>query len=633
MFLIIPDKINGLKSRWLLVIAIVFFILILSAGTGLIIFDSLFNNKIYPNIFIGNLNLGGKSAEEAKRLINQEVDKINQRGIIFSYNNFESQIAPVIASADGDLAYQIINFNTDQAVAAALNYGRGNNPFINLKNKLLALFAKKQLPITLSANREEITKILKNNFSKNYEPAQDAKLIITKAPLTNDYEFTVTKEKFGKTINYEKFIDRLIANLSNLNSTEIKLSTITEYPKILSKDLLNVESQARKLLALAPLTLKYGENQWLINQDLLTQFLALKLNGSAVSKNQSSDKVRVGLDNDKFKAYLAGQIAEKLDKKPIEARFEIKDGKVTEFQNGQDGLALNLEASLTKIEDNMTATSSIELVVEVQQTLTKAGDINSLGIKEIVGIGTSNFAGSPANRRHNISVGANSINGTLVKPGEEFSLLKVLGEIDGSTGYLPELVIKEGETLPEFGGGLCQVGTTMFRSALASGLPITMRRNHSYRVGYYEPAGTDATIYNPWPDFRFLNDTGNYILIQAKISGDDLSFEFWGAKDGRLIETTKPTIYNIVKPEPTKIIETLDLKPGEKKCTEHAHNGADAYFDYKVTYLAGEIKEERFSSHYVPWQEVCLLGVEKLSTPPETIPPASLETSTSTSPI
>ena len=633
MFLIIPDKINGLKSRWLLVIAIVFFILILSAGTGLIIFDSLFNNKIYPNIFIGNLNLGGKSAEEAKRLINQEVDKINQRGIIFSYNNFESQIAPVIASADGDLAYQIINFNTDQAVAAALNYGRGNNPFINLKNKLLALFAKKQLPITLSANREEITKILKNNFSKNYEPAQDAKLIITKAPLTNDYEFTVTKEKFGKTINYEKFIDRLIANLSNLNSTEIKLSTITEYPKILSKDLLNVESQARKLLALAPLTLKYGENQWLINQDLLTQFLALKLNGSAVSKNQSSDKVRVGLDNDKFKAYLAGQIAEKLDKKPIEARFEIKDGKVTEFQNGQDGLALNLEASLTKIEDNMTATSSIELVVEVQQTLTKAGDINSLGIKEIVGIGTSNFAGSPANRRHNISVGANSINGTLVKPGEEFSLLKVLGEIDGSTGYLPELVIKEGETLPEFGGGLCQVGTTMFRSALASGLPITMRRNHSYRVGYYEPAGTDATIYNPWPDFRFLNDTGNYILIQAKISGDDLSFEFWGAKDGRLIETTKPTIYNIVKPEPTKIIETLDLKPGEKKCTEQAHNGADAYFDYKVTYLAGEIKEERFSSHYVPWQEVCLLGVEKLSTPPETIPPASLETSTSTSPI
>ena len=158
----------------------------------------------------------------------------------------------------------------------------------------------------------------------------------------------------------------------------------------------------------------------------------------------------------------------------------------------------------------------------------------------------------------------------------------------------------------------------MFRAALAAGLPITMRRNHSYRVGYYEPAGTDATIYDPWPDLRFINDTADYILIQSKIDGDNLSFEFWGTGDGRMAERTEPTIYNIVKPGPAKIIETTDLKPGEKKCAERAHNGADAYFDYKVTYAGGEIKENRFSSHYVPWQEVCLLGVEKLSAPPAT---------------
>jgi vancomycin resistance protein YoaR len=313
---------------------------------------------------------------------------------------------------------------------------------------------------------------------------------------------------------------------------------------------------------------------------------------------------------------LREQIASQIDKKPIEAKFEINNGKVSEFQNGQAGLALDAAASLAKIENEMIFNSQIELVVKVQPTLTKAENNNNFGIKEIIGVGASNFAGSPVNRRHNIKVGADAVNGTLIKPDEEFSLLKALGEITSSTGYLPELVIKENKTIPEYGGGLCQIGTTMFRAVIDSGLPVTQRRNHSYRVQYYEPAGTDATIYGPWPDFRFINDTANHILIQSKISGDNLSFEFWSTKDGRLVEKTQPTIYNIVKPEPSKIIETLALKPGEKKCTEHAHNGADAYFDYQVTYANGEIKEKRFSSHYVPWQEVCLIGVEKLSAPP-----------------
>ena len=256
--------------------------------------------------------------------------------------------------------------------------------------------------------------------------------------------------------------------------------------------------------------------------------------------------------------------------------------------------------------------------------------INDLGIKEIIGTGHSSFRGSPKNRRHNIRTGAEAVNGTLIKPGEEFSLIKTLGEINKETGYLPELVIKDNKTIPEYGGGLCQIGTTLFRATIASGLPVTQRRNHSYRVSYYEPAGTDATIYDPWPDYRFINDTKKHILIQYRIEGDDLYFDFWGTKDGRIATSTYPTIYNITRPEAEKIIETLDLKPGEKKCTEHAHNGADAYFDYKVEYSKNNppldkedekdlIRETRFKSHYSPWREVCLLGVEKLSTSTEDI--------------
>jgi len=609
-----PEIINGKtkneKPRWLLTLAIIFLISLALAASGLFIFDKIYLNKIYPNIFIGALNLGGKTVGQAKELINSEVNKISQTGVVFSYKETKTAIMPVISSVSGDFAIQIINFNSDLTAEAALNYGRRDNWFKNLENKISLIINRKQIPLEISVNQNQAEKMLEDAFIKTFIPAEDAKLEVKKTSAGGNYEFTVANEKLGKIIDYKEAIGLMLNNLSRLNRQDIKLSTITAYPKILAKDSLNIAEKAEIILAAAPLTLIYGDNKWIIEKDQLANLLALKPNDSA------TDKIGVGLDKAKTGEYFKEQISPKIDQPPIEAKFEIKDGKVSEFQNGQDGLALNLEATILKIENEIIGLSPIELVVETRPVLVNAGNINDFGIKEIIGIGSSNFAGSPANRRHNIKVGADAVNGSLIKPGEEFSLLKTLGEVSGSTGYLQELVIKDGKTIPEYGGGLCQIGTTVFRATVASGLPVTMRRNHSYRVSYYEPAGTDATIYDPWPDFRFINDTPSYVLIQEKISGDIISFEFWGTRDGRTATSTKPVIYNIVKPEPTRLIETLDLKPGEKKCTEHAHNGADAYFDYKVTYFNGEIKENRFSSHYVPWREVCLIGVEKLTAPP-----------------
>ncbi len=606
----ITAKFSPDKLRWLLLPAIIFFILLASAAIGLFVFDKIYQNKIYPNIYVGDFKLGGLTALEAKDLLNRQTDKIAQTGVTFSYKNSQTTVMPVLSYGDADLAIQVISFNAEKTAGEAFNYGRGGNVFINLRNKLALLF-KKRLALDLSVSQEQIKKILGDNFSQSLAPAQDAGLAVEKISDQN-YRFMVSPEKLGKVIDFNDAIGRLINNLSDLNRQAVELATVTEYPKILAKDCLNIEAKANDLLNAAPLTLTYASSSWAVSREQLAEMLYLKPSQS------STDKVRVGLNDEMIKAYLSEEVGPKINVAAQEAKFSLIGGKVSEFQNGRDGLELDLDAAVSKIENGILAGGPIELPVKVQPTLVNAGNLNDYGIKEIIGVGASNFAGSPANRRHNIKVGAAAVNGTLVKPGEEFSLLKTLGKIDGSTGYLPELVIKENRTIPEFGGGLCQIGTTVFRATVASGLPVTQRRNHSYRVSYYEPAGTDATIYDPAPDFRFMNDTPSHILIQARFSGDILSFEFWGTNDGRLAEQTKPTIYNIVRPAPAKIIETLDLEPGVKKCTEKAHNGADAYFDYKVTYSDGQIKEKRFSSHYVPWREICLLGVAELSPPPET---------------
>ena len=130
-------------------------------------------------------------------------------------------------------------------------------------------------------------------------------------------------------------------------------------------------------------------------------------------------------------------------------------------------------------------------------------DVNDLGIRELIGRGTSKYAGSIASRIHNISVGTSSFDGALVEPGEVFSFNNTVGDVSTYTGYKQSYIIKDGQTVLGDGGGLCQVSTTLFRAAMDAGLPIVERRSHSYRVGYYEQdakPGLDATVYSPTTD-------------------------------------------------------------------------------------------------------------------------------------
>ncbi|MDD5032331.1 MAG: VanW family protein [Patescibacteria group bacterium] len=623
---LVTDPPKSRNWKWLLFPVAVFFILLIIISLSFFILERKYEGKIYPGIKVGDINLSGLTKERAEEILSEKISELNQAGLKFKYADSQTTIAPTIASFESDLAYQIVSFDPKKTSDEIFSYGRNRDFFHNLGDKITALFFGKPAGIIYNLNEEEIRKILKTDYEKFENPAKSATLTATTTPADPEkIVFSVSEEKLGKTIDYEKAIGKLKMKLNKLDSSPIELTSRTDYPSIYKSECLNVEAGAEKILETSPLTLTYKEKKWVIEKKDLAGWLALE--------RQENGEILISLNPEKLNEFLEKTIAPEIEKEPLDARFKMENGRVAEFQGSQDGLKLKKEDNFNKIRNEFinNKNNTIELAMEEIKSVVDTSQINDLGIREIVGTGESNFSGSPTNRRHNIKVGSTSLNGILIKPGEEFSLNKALGEIEAETGYLPELVIKGNKTIPEYGGGLCQIGTTMFRGALASGLPITARQNHSYRVSYYEPAGTDATIYSPWPDVRFINDTNNHILIQTRIEGDNLYFDFWGTKDGRIVEKTDPTIYNIVRPGPTKIIETLDLKPGVKKCTERAHNGADAYFDYKVTYPATaatstpEVKAKRFSSHYVPWQEVCLIGVEKLTTASSTPKNADIE--------
>ncbi|QQR78780.1 MAG: VanW family protein [Candidatus Moraniibacteriota bacterium] len=238
--------------------------------------------------------------------------------------------------------------------------------------------------------------------------------------------------------------------------------------------------------------------------------------------------------------------ADKADRDPKDARLTVQDASVAIAVPAENGITVDIEASLAQLESALRSAQQATLTIRLPSIVTSAKvsaeTLSSLGITELIGTATTNFRGSPKNRIYNITRAIQDFDGVIIEPGATFSFVDHLGEVDGEHGYLPELVIKNNKTEPEFGGGICQVSTTVFRAALQSGLKITERRNHAYPVQYYKPYGMDATVYVPRPDLKFTNNTPGTILLVPEINGTLLTFSMYGTRDGRTVTIDGPHI-------------------------------------------------------------------------------------------
>lgn len=276
-------------------------------------------------------------------------------------------------------------------------------------------------------------------------------------------------------------------------------------------------------------------------------------------------------------------IVRKVNTDPVNAklRFDTETGSLEELEPHTHGITINVEKSITDIiaalESNTNHTLlTLELPHDINPARITSDNAQELGIKELIGEGRSNFKGSTQSRIHNIKTAAQRFDGLVIAPDEEFSFVKILGPVDGEHGYKEELVIRDNETKPEFGGGICQVSTTVFRGAIYTGMKITQRRNHSYPVHYYTPTGFDATVYVPAPDFRFINNTAGYILLNVEMIGTELIFKYYGTNDGRSVDMQGPFV------------------------TDRQPDGAmKTYFTQKVTAKNGDvIIDDIFKSNY-----------------------------------
>lgn len=325
--------------------------------------------------------------------------------------------------------------------------------------------------------------------------------------------------------------------------------------------------------------------------------------------------------NDQFVTDQLNTLADQIDIPVENALFHFDNKKVTAFRPSKDGRELNIDTARQRVKEAFLTVARtgqqravILLPVETVHPQVTTDNTNSFGIKELIGKGYSEFAGSIPGRIHNVALAAARLNGVLIKPGDTFSFDDAVGDISAATGYESAYIIKDGRTVLGDGGGVCQVSTTLFRAAMDAGLPIVERHAHAYRVHYYEEAGfapgIDATVFSPSVDLKLKNDTPGYILIQTVTDTNNLTltFNLYGTSDGRVAKVFNPKIWDQAPPPPALNQDDPTLPKGVTKQVDWEAWGAKTSFQYRVVRSTDTLEDTTFYSNFQPWQSVFLHG-------------------------
>lgn len=509
-------------------IKIIGLILLIIIIYSIFILQIISNQKIAPGVKIANLKVGRHDTLTSAKILQEKWDEFAHQQITLTYQEKTWSIKLA------DLGFRI---DYQSTISRAYQITRRSNFFINLKEQLAALAGRYNLEPVYQIDQNTFRPQADQIFKEIEKPAENATLVFNQE-INN---FSLKHSTKGAIVNRAKLLTDLTERIKNFSNQPVGLELIVDYPTVGNNEVEMALEKARRVLANQPYQLILDGRVWSINKNRLIEWLKFE---PVREENSDNQILGVFLDNEKIGKYL-DEITSYIYQTPVNARLGIKDGRAVAFSPGYDGFEVKKEQTIEQLKTNLfseTPVKTTKIIADKSSPKIKLWQTNNLGINTLIGQGVSNFAGSPKNRIHNIKTGASKFNGLILTPGQEFSFNTILGGSGPEQGFLPELVIKKGKTVPEYGGGLCQVSTTMFRAAVNTGLKITERRPHSFPVQYYNPQGFDAAVYEPWPDLRFINNTPNHLLIEAIVDGNWLIFKFYGTDDGRRIEVKGPYI-------------------------------------------------------------------------------------------
>jgi vancomycin resistance protein YoaR len=553
-------------------------------------------DRIFPALVVADVPVGGMPFDTAAAVLAERANALEASSITFNYQG-----------QTWTRTLRDIGVSVDEAAALdyAVGFGREDSAFSRLRSAAALIRSGERLPMPMTLDHEQLDRWFDEIDSALGTPPRNASFEI------QGTNVAILPEVDGTVVDRERARSVIADRLQDLGAIDAELPVTN---MIASVRAVNLEP-GRELLQRAmshPVQVKNGAGLWTLPATDLSQFLRQDV----VPTAGGAPALELGLDQEKLAAWLDERLGAAIETAPVDALVGWDGEKVVSVEPSVDGVRLDAKKLAERVEGQFFgAGGTVEAPLTYVKPAIDSANLDKLGITTFLGSGQSNYSGSSDGRSHNVAVGAQLLNGTLIPPWGQFSFNESIGWIDEDKGFVEAQVIDGEKIGKDIGGGICQVSTTVFRAAYLSGLPITEWWPHRFRIGFYEydgwKPGLDASILQPtedpatWADFKFENPSDSWMLVESWTDGVNVVVNIYGADLGYDVESTGPTWGDKSQMLPAQEVIDPELDPGTVLLSQVAGIGEELSHYRVVRDRNGELLWERsFYTKYFPRGDV-----------------------------
>lgn len=560
--------------------------------------------RVHPGVTVGGVAVGGKTPTEARSLLIEELSA-----------KAEAPVSVVGSSQKWTVTAKELKgtFDYTGLMQQAMDVGRSGGLVTWVRERVGAWFGGKAIFAPLVADPKKLDGVIGKIASKIDAAPKDARLAVSATGV--DMEPSAT----GIELDRVRLRGELLGAFASEASRTVAVRAKIAYPRIGDPEAREAKAVVETMMD-GPVTVEYRSKSWTLSQAELAKMIVFE---SVESTGTKKWRLVPLIGAREASRTIIPKVGASVGNPPVDARFVTRGGRVT-IVPSKDGVGADVEdfaASLTTVLKNPDMGRTVQLRTRVTAPKLTTDAARAMGVINRISTFTTEYNSGVTSRVNNIHLLGDALDGKMVPPGGTFSFNQAVGERTAEKGYQEANAIVKGKLVPQLGGGICQVATTMFNAVFFSGFPVVERENHSFYISHY-PAGRDATVSWGGPDLRWRNPTSHWVLIAVGYSSDSITVSLYGTDPGYKVEYSTGKFTNVV-PFKKQIVKDPTLASGLQVIEDPGVDGKRLVVTRTVKENGRVVRTDTFTSNYRPKNATVKLGTKPTGSKTATTTPTT----------
>lgn len=579
-----------LGRRALAVLALVVVVLVLASAVDAVASAG----RVHPGVSVGGVKIGGKMPSDAVAALKAQLPA-----------KAAAPVKVVVGNKKWSVTTRDIGgaFDYGRLLQKSMAVGRSGGYLASARERFQAWFGGRALPAPATADPAKLTTVIGKVASAVDVPPKDAVVVVSKDGVTTRPSAT------GIAINQRLLTTELLGAFTADTPRTVTVRAEIARPKISDASAKSAQRIAETMIS-GPATVTYKSKSWALSVREIAKMIEFESAEASHSSGAKTWSLIPVIGAKEASKTIVPKVGASLGNPPKNARFVTRGGSVT-LAPSKDGVGPDVgqfATSLTNVLKNPGRARTVQLLTKTTPPSLTTEAARQMGIHERLSTFTTSYGTGLQARVNNIHVLGDALDGKLIAPGATFSFNGAVGERTASKGYQEANAIVKGKLVPQLGGGICQVATTMFNTVFLSGFPVLERENHSFYISHY-PKGRDATVSWGGPDLRWRNPTSHWVLVAVGYTSDSITVSIYGTDPGYHVDYTTGAFTDVVPYKTTKVSDPT-LKAGANAVVDPGVDGRKVVVKRTVTQNGKVVREDSFVSKYTPKVETINVGTK-----------------------